>query len=222
MNLAAALNIDLHKTNKLLIGVFIIYLFHISAIIGVTIGYESWFITKTPLNLMIIFATLAWGFPLNSVKRMLAAMIFMMSGMFVEWLGVNYSLLFGTYEYGANLGPKIGGVPVLIGINWAILVLVTGEISNNMKVSKWLKILIGATLMVLLDFFMEVPAPVFDFWTFEGGVAPLSNYIAWFAIAAILHYIFQAMKIEGNFKFSMHLYICQFLFFAYFYGYYSV
>lgn len=222
MNLAAALNIDLLKTNKLVIGVFIIYLFHISAIIGVTIGYESWFITKTPLNLLIMFAMLIWVFPLDSAKKMLAAMIFMMSGMVVEWLGVNYSLLFGTYEYGSNLGPKIGGVPLLIGINWAILVLVTGEISNSIKVSKWLKIFIGAALMVLLDFFMEVPAPVFDFWTFEGGVAPLSNYIAWFAIAAILHYIFRAMKIEGNFKFSMHLYICQFLFFAYFYGYYSV
>lgn len=210
------------KSNKLLFGIFLLYLFHFSAIIGVTIGYEDWFISNTPLNLTLMFGLLVWLFPIDSLKKIAASALFFSGGMFVEWLGVNYSLLFGSYEYGQNLGLKIGGVPLLIGFNWVILVLITGEISNKIHPSKWIRILIGASLMVALDFLMEVPAPIFDFWSFDGGIAPLSNYIAWFIIACLLHAIFQWMKIEGNFKFSLHLYVCQLLFFAYFYGYYSL
>ena len=222
MSRVVSLNRNMFKSNKLFFGIFLLYLFHFSAIIGVTLGYDDWFIQKTPLNLSLMFGLLIWLFPIDSLKKIIASAVFFAGGMIVEWLGVNFGLLFGTYAYGENLGLKIGGVPLLIGVNWAILVLITGEISNKTLVPKWIKVMIGAALMVLLDFFMELPAPIFDFWTFEGGVAPMNNYIAWFGIACILHAFFQWLKIEGNFKFSLHLYICQFLFFAYFYGYYSV
>ena len=219
---AFSLGQSMIKANKVPVGIFLVYLFHISAMIGVTIGYETWFIEKTPLNLSIIFGLLAWLFPLDTVKKILASLIFFFGGMIIEWLGVSFGFLFGVYEYGENLGPKIDGVPFFIGVNWAVLVLVTGEISNKFKIPYWSKVMLGAALMVFLDFFMEVPAPVFDFWVFEGGVAPLSNYIGWYVVAVILHAIFQAMKIEGNFKLSLHIYICQLLFFAYFYVFYSV
>jgi putative membrane protein len=159
---------------------------------------------------------------LDTAKKVLASIIFFGAGMIVELLGVQYGLLFGVYEYGANLGLKVGGVPILIGVNWAVLVLISGEISNNIQAPRWVKVLSGAALMVLLDFLMEAVAPGFDFWRFEGGEAPLSNYIAWFGIASVLHGIFQWMKIKGNFTFSLHLYLCQLIFFAFFYGYYSL
>ena len=220
MSHVASLNIELVKSRKSEIGIFLIYLFHLSAIIGISIGYENWFVSKTPMNLLLMFVLLIWIFPLDSTKKVLASMIFFISGMIVEWLGVNYGLLFGSYEYGASLGPKLGGVPILIGINWSILVLITGEISSKLQVSRWVRITVGAALMVLLDFFIELPAPIFDFWVFEGGTAPMSNYVAWFGIAWVLHFIFLQMKIRGHFRFSLHLYVCQFLFFAYFYAIY--
>ena len=210
------------RLDKHSLGIFLVYLFHISAIIGALLGYKEWFIPKTPLNLSIIMVLMIWLFAIDSKRKIIASLIFFAAGIFVEWLGVNFSLLFGTYQYGDNLGTKVGGVPILIGVNWAILVLISGEISNKIQVSRWFKILIGASLMVILDFLMEVPAPHFDFWIFDGGTAPLRNYIAWFAIAGLLHLVFQLLKIQGNFKFSFHLYICQLLFFAFFYAYYSL
>jgi putative membrane protein len=210
------------KFDKVRFGIFTVYLFHLSAIIGTLLGYLDWFVPKTPINLLLVFILLIWIFPLDTIKKVIASLIFFGGGMLVEFLGTNYSLFFGAYEYGETLGLKIGGVPLLIGINWAILVLMTGEISNNIKIPKWGKAMVGAAFMVILDFFIEPVAPVFDFWIFDGGVAPLSNYMAWFAIALILHGIFQKMKIKGNFKFSLHLYICQILFFAFFYGYFSL
>ena len=43
--------------------------------------------------------------------------------MLTEAIGVNTGLLFGTYEYGANLGFKIFGVPLIIGVNWTVLII---------------------------------------------------------------------------------------------------
>ena len=44
--------------NKTNLAIGIVWLFHISAIIGMLIGYESWFLPKTPLNLIISFGLL--------------------------------------------------------------------------------------------------------------------------------------------------------------------
>ena len=208
--------------NKQRLAVQTIWLFHISGIIGISLGFFDFFVPKTPLNLLVAFGLLIWVFPLNSTKKLTLTALFFTVGMFVEWLGVNYGVLFGTYAYGENLGLKIDGVPLLIGVNWAMLVLITGAIANECKVAKPLKVLIGASLMVLLDFLLELSAPIFDFWEFEGNMVPLENYVTWFIIAAILHTVFQVAKLQGNSRFCFHLYGCQFLFFSYFYIYNSL
>jgi len=204
------------------LAIRIIWLFHISGIIGVSLGFFEFFIPKTTLNLSISFLLLLWVFPVNSWLKGGATLLFFLTGMFVEYLGVNYGLLFGEYQYGENLGLKFRGVPWMIGVNWSMLVLITGVIANKLKLAKFFKVIIGASLMILLDLPMELAAPIFDFWEFSGGVAPLQNYLAWFGISAILHAVFQGLDIKGNFKFSFHLYLCQFIFFTYFYGYYNL
>ncbi|MFT5168751.1 MAG: putative membrane protein, partial [Saprospiraceae bacterium] len=65
-------------------------------------------------------------------------------------------------------------------------------------------------------------APIFDFWRFENGIAPLKNYIAWFGIAILFHFIFQSLKLKGDTKLAYHLYAAQLIFFIYFYGFYSL
>jgi len=103
-----------------------------------------------------------------------------------------------------------------------MLVLITGTIANRLKLTKFFKVIIGASLMVLLDLPIETAAPIFDFWEFAGGIAPSQNYLAWFGIATILHAVFQGLNIQGHFKFSFNLYLCQFIFFTYFYVYYNL
>jgi putative membrane protein len=108
-------------------------------------------------------------------------------------------------------------VPLLIGINWCLLVIITGTIANYLTSNPFLRVFSSAALMVFLDLFLEHIAPRFDFWTFAGGIAPFKNYLAWFIIAAILQMIFQRFKMQGNFLFSLHLFLAQFLFFFYFF-----
>lgn len=209
--------INSQKNIKRLVSLVILWAFHLAAIIGVSIGYFEWFISKTELNLLIIAVLLVINFPLDSVKKIVFFISIFIAGFLVEWLGVNYGLFFGEYAYGGNLGFKLGGVPLLIGINWAVLIMISGVISDKIKAHYVIKALVGAGLMVVLDFFIELPAPVFDFWEFSGGEAPVQNYLAWFLISFIMLLAFQKLNIKGDFIFSAHLYAAQLIFFAYFY-----
>lgn len=201
---------------KLNIAIFFIWLFHVSGILGIFFGDASWFISKSPLNLIISLGLFIWLFPLETMKKWLLFSIFFSVGIFVEWLGVNYGLLFGVYSYGENLGIKLDGVPLLIGVYWALLTFITAQIAITLKLKKGFKITFGAILMVALDFLMEKSAPIFDFWEFKGEV-PIDNYIAWFVIGFILHIVLHLSKIQGNKPISIHLYCAQMLFFAVFY-----
>ena len=184
------------------LSVFLLWLFNISAIIGVIGGNLDWFMTKTPATMLLILGLLFVVFPINSAPKIALFSIIVTVSIFAEWLGVNYGLIFGDYYYGKNLGPKIGGVPLLIGTNWAVLTFVSGQIGSRWFNNKVVAAMSGAGLMLLLDFFMESSAPVFDFWYWDIGFPPLQNYIGWFLLAFIFHLLFQSLKIKGSTFFS--------------------
>lgn len=206
----------INKISRVTFGVGIIWLFHISGAIGIYWGDTNWFISKSPLNLLISLVLFVWLFSMNTKKKWVFFVLFFLIGMLAEWLGVNYGLLFGQYSYGKNLGLKFDGVPYLIGTYWALLTFITAEIAKILKLKKWSKIVFGAVLMVGLDFLMEKSAPVFDFWEFKGQV-PLDNYVAWLAIGIILQTILHYSNIKGNSTISIHLFFAQVLFFGLFY-----
>ncbi len=204
------------------ISIFTIWLFQISAIIGISIGHYDWFITKTPLNLIITSLLLVIHFPIDSFKKIAVVLLVFLFSLLIEWIGVHYGFLFGVYEYGKNLGVKLDGVPLLIGVNWAILILATATLADKWINSFYAKILVGAALMVFMDFFIEVSAPPFDFWIWASGAAPFRNYVAWFTVSLFLHFVYHRTKIKGDFTFSLHLYAAQLLFFIYFYGFHQL
>lgn len=198
----------------------ILWLFHISGIIGISLGYMDWFASRTSLNLIILGIILFLFFPINSLKSWIVFFVIAFLGILVEYLGVNYGLFFGDYSYGDNMGPKIGGVPWLIGLNWALLTFITAQMAKHLTEQWYFKALIGTFLMLFLDILMEASAPIFDFWEFEGGYAPIDNYIAWGIIALLFHLMYIALKIKGNTFISTHMYFVQLVFFIYFYVYF--
>ncbi|GAA4110859.1 hypothetical protein GCM10022393_08180 [Aquimarina addita] len=207
------MSIKIQADRKLLISIVVIWLFNISGIIGILIGYEAWFIPLTPLNLLIYLGLILW----NATRfntLILALVIPFAIGMFTEYLGVNYGLIFGTYQYGENLGYKIEGVPLMIGVNWATLVYCTAAIAKRIHHNLAISSLIGATLMVLSDLIIEVSAPRFDFWEFSNGIVPLQNYIGWFGTAFIAHLLFQKVCKTLDFTLSIHIYMAICVFFS--------
>ena len=199
--------------NKQNISIAIIWLFHISGLIGIIYSNSSWFVKATPLNLALSFLLVLINTEISKKTVFLFSLCFTV-GMIAEIIGVNKGLIFGEYSYGNALGIKVFGVPILIGINWCILVFITGYIADTFFHNFWQKILLGIFLMISLDLVMEPVAPVLDFWTFKSGLASFQNYLGWSLVSFPLHILYQKLspKISGPFPF--HLFIVQFLFFT--------
>ena len=199
--------------NKQNISIATIWLFHISGLIGIIYSNSSWFVKATPLNLALSFLLVLINTEISKKTVFLFTLCFTV-GMIAEIIGVNKGLIFGEYSYGNALGIKVFGVPILIGINWCILVFITGFIADTFFHNFWQKILLGIFLMISLDLVMEPVAPVLDFWTFKSGLASFQNYLGWSLVSFPLHFSYQKLspKISGPFPF--HLFILQFLFFT--------
>lgn len=203
-------------SQKTQISIFILWLFIVSGIIGIISPAKDWFLLQTPLNLSIAFILILIHLEVINKKSLIALSIPFFLGFTCEALGVNFGLLFGSYDYGENLGFKIVGVPFMIGINWVILTVVTADFSKKLTNHRWKRVFLGALFMTILDSLIEVSAPRFDFWEFQGGIVPAQNYIAWFCIASIAHWGYQSLEIKTNRIISMNILASIFLFFAIF------
>jgi len=203
------------KNTNTLISVFIIWLFHICGLLGIIYGNREWFIAFTPINLFVSFALLFINQVELERKNLLAGLAIFLIGMISEILGVQYGLIFGDYIYLNNLGFKILGVPIMIGINWIILTYITGSFSNYIfNANKKAAIVFGAVLMVVLDLLIEPVAPEMGFWAFDSIFAPLQNYIGWFIIGLLVQGIFHYSTYKKDTTFSFHLLLVQIFFFT--------
>jgi len=199
--------------NKIFISIFIIWLFNLSGIVGILSAYSSWFLGLTPLNLLIYVVLIIWNLEHISKQFLIAFSIPFFIGFLTEYVGVNYGLLFGTYLYGENLGIKIWGVPLMICVNWALLTFITADLSRLVHKNIIVRSLLGGLLMMILDVIIEVSAPRFDFWEFENNTIPLKNYIAWFVIGSIAHYLYNQIPLKTNMKLSINIFVALTFFF---------
>ena len=111
-------------------SIFLIWLFHFSGVVGIGFSNKDLFVSFTPINLLISFFLLFSNQLQIDKKSLRTAVIIFLIGMIAEILGVNYGFIFGDYIYLDNLGMKIMGVPIMIGIQWVILTYITGSFSN--------------------------------------------------------------------------------------------
>lgn len=188
-----------------------LWIIHISAIIGVSLGFDDFFFPKSWGSMLYVFLMLILWFPINNLKYALFFLVCFATGIGVEWIGVHTGSLFGSYYYLENLGYKLDGVPYLIGVNWGILVFITHSISKGFSKSKYIIATLGSALMVFLDYFLEQMCEHAGFWKFADG-AGWYNYLCWFIVAWVLHYVAFQIKLEGDKKTSYHLYFVQLIF----------
>ena len=201
------------KLNFENISIALIWLFHVSGILGIVYGNSNWFISFTPLNLTLNFILLLINCKWNKPVLIIIILGFFV-GMISEILGVQYGWFFGDYQYGNQLGTKFMGVPLLIGVNWALLIVITGAIAHQFYSNIFMRVLVGMGLMLFLDLLMEPLAPVLDFWVFDRQEAPLQNYLGWAGVALFLQFGYYFIKVKINGSFPYHLYLLQIFFFS--------
>lgn len=196
------------------LGVFFLLLIHLVGFLGLSFSeFRTTFQNLTPLNLILSALVLFIFHKDHSLNFYLFCLITFFVGYFVEVLGIQTGLVFGNYQYGSALGLKIWETPLIIGLNWLLLIYITGIISNKLNINFSLKALFATFLMLLLDFLIEPVAIKLDFWKWETEKIPFQNYLAWGIISYILLIMFYLFPFKKNNSLAGALYIILFFFF---------
>lgn len=193
----------------------VLIIFHLVGFWGLQFSRNTdFYVSLTPLNLILTNVLLFSFHKKWSKKFILFMVVVAFAGFAAEVIGIHTGLLFGDYEYGAALGLKVWQVPVIIGLNWLMLIYSTGQIASYAGGSIWIKSLVGAQLMVLLDLFLEPMAIKFDFWQWSENVIPYSNYLGWFGLSFLLQYYYHSISIKKQNPMAVYVYAVQLFFFV--------
>ena len=110
-----------HKEN-LLIGILII--FYTVGTVGILLpDFRNQFLALSFFNLLLSTTVVLLARKKDFLKFLFFLSLCFLTGITAEWIGTKTGWLFGNYWYGKNLGPKIDGVPYVIGLNWGVLVV---------------------------------------------------------------------------------------------------
>jgi bisanhydrobacterioruberin hydratase len=195
--------------------IFVVILFYAVGVLGIVIPItHAFFVALIPVVLLLSFILVVMfhNSSQNRADFLVFLLIFLLS-FFVEVLGVNTHVIFGNYRYGDGLGIKIFGTPLMIGINWVLLIYSSASI---LELTKWRavnQVFMASLLMVLFDLILEHVAPLLDMWEWHENTIPIQNYLAWFALALIFQGIQKRMKISTVNPVASTIFICQFIFF---------
>lgn len=201
----------LFRENRLL--PFLIIIWYGVGVIGYLIpGLKPLFQLLTPLGLLVaVILLMVYHHPKNTKSWIAFALIVVISFL-AEVIGVNTHHLFGNYEYGVALGPKLWNTPLVIGLNWLILIYCISTLTKQIR-DRWYFPLVGASIMVAFDWLMEPVAVETGMWSWQGGAIPVKNYMDWFLVSGLLFLMIRILKVEFNNRIALVLFSMQGVFF---------
>jgi putative membrane protein len=219
------------RFTKYQVATAIAILFHTIGLIGLLFFDKTFFLQSTLINLLLMLILLVWTQTGKNRWFSFLLMSCFFIGMGVEMIGVQTGILFGNYSYGVMMGYKVLDTPLILGVNWFIVVYCSGMSVYTLKsrlidrTSSWAAgmkikfkaipiILGGALLTTFYDWLMEPVAVRLGYWRWNGdGSIPVYNYVCWFLISGLLLSIFHVAKFEKLNKFAVNLMLIQLLFF---------
>jgi len=187
---------------------------YLVGILGFAIPYSyEVFRFLIPLNILLTtLLILMYHRPLNKTFGLLTIAVFLL-GYGIEVAGVKTGLIFGEYEYGTILGPKVAEVPLILGLNWVLMIY--GGLAITSKTG-WGMIpvsFINGLLVTASDIIIEKFAIMTGMWTWAGGHPPLRNYIGWFVISFIFSLIYYKTVYSQSRNVAVAIYIYQLILF---------
>lgn len=192
----------------------LVLILHTVGLLALASPLAHWVLPLTPLNLVLTAGVMVL-FQRQLDRRTVAlALLLGTLGYFVEVLGVWTGRVFGEYSYGEVLGLKVLNVPLLIGLNWALLVFAIGVPMARTTLPRWAKVLLSSGAMVALDLLIEPVAIRLGFWSWEQVTVPLQNYVAWGGVSALFFTLFFTLPIQRENPVARYVLLAQVLFFG--------
>jgi bisanhydrobacterioruberin hydratase len=204
--------------------------FHAIGLIGMFINKE-FFVGLTAINLLLMLGLLIYTQKKISIGFVLFFVFCFVTGVAVEIIGVNTGNLFGDYTYSKMLGVAIKNVPLIIGVNWFIIMYCCGILVHtilgeaSLKLQQMTKMPVpalkvisiisdGAMVAVLFDWIMEPAAVKLGYWKWLGdGDIPSYNYLSWLGVSTILMAAFGLLKFDKQNIFAINLLLTMAMFF---------
>lgn len=193
----------------------LLFLSYATGILCIGFGLFPELLQATSFNLLLTFVLILYSCYQRDRRTLIAVCSIYGIGLVIELLGVHTGLLFGEYRYGDVLGPKIMDTPILIGVNWFILLsgcFATVEYLVS-QWNSWKKALVMALLMTTIDLILEPVAIHYGFWQWTSEQVPIQNYIAWFCISFLLSFGMQRYLNIRNHLLAIFSLICITVFF---------
>lgn len=200
--------------NPVFLKRFLIVLYA-SGLIGMHVpAVSATFISLVPLTLWFTGFICFWYFPKPSIQTYILLAAIAVAAWMLEVAGVRTGQIFGEYAYGRTLGYQVVNVPITIGINWILLVMVTGAVVAEWNVGgKIGRAALGAGLMTALDVLIEPVAVHFDFWQWNNNNIPVQNFIAWWVASFFFHWVYISADLPAKSSLFRLIAALQFFFF---------
>ncbi len=200
----------IHNQVRVRYIVGILLLFHIVGLIIMLVDENS--AQLSSLNL-VLTGFLLFMSESNYFRASLSLILIFVGGFVVEYIGVHTGFLFGDYTYGAALGPKMGEIPLVIGVNWFCIVLASSSLVFSLKANRILKAILAGLLCTGLDFIIEPVAVKLDFWSWADSTIPIWNYVCWFAFASFFSFLYLSFAPAKN-RTARSLFLIWIIFFS--------
>jgi len=147
-------------------------------------------------------------------RFVIASLVVVLGGFFIEVAGVSTGLVFGQYHYGNSMGPRLFETPLLIGLNWWMLIYMISQLTRQTNLNTFSQLTIGAAVMAGYDVFLEPVAIATGMWDWNSQDVPIQNYLAWFVISFFFLGLFRWIKPGYNNPVANKLLTAQLLFFV--------
>ncbi|MES2800649.1 MAG: carotenoid biosynthesis protein [Bacteroidota bacterium] len=192
---------------------YFLILVYVSGSIGFVLN-PNFFSPFTPFTLLFTCFVYLLHQPTEGRNFILPFISIALIGYAAEVIGVKTGWIFGSYDYGNGLGIKLFGVPLVISLNWALLISAGIITVRTFIANKYMVLLLSALLVTGIDLLIEQVAFKLDFWQFRSGMPGWHNYVGWIVVAYISPYFVYARIIKGNRKIAFITLSLQIIFFA--------
>jgi putative membrane protein len=137
-------------------------------------------------------------------------------GWLAEYIGVHTTVPFGNYDYGTTLGYMVLDIPILMCLNWGLLIYASLALVEQYysHYPTLYRSLIAATIITVLDMYIEPVATLTGMWYWADMYPPIQNYIAWFVLSLGFNTLIYRSRIQLFNEMGEHIIYSHYMYFT--------